>query len=256
VVPALICGLFVLLPFFIRNIILSGYLLYPFPSINLFSFDWKVPLDRVIGEQMSVLAWGRFPRLDAAKVLAMPLDEWLPKWFAAQTANRRLMLGAALLSPLLALPGLRLTRRYWLGWLTFFIGTLFWLLSAPDFRFGQGFLIGTILLALAPWASAFLQRFALPPARVTQTISVLVSLYLGLALATSFESRTFANRILLPQPYDHVPTQTCDLANSQVFCAKAYNACSYDAFPCVPSPRPKVEMRNPDSLRDGFRTVP
>lgn len=256
VIPALICGAFVLTPFLVRNIILSGYLLYPVPTIDLFSFDWKVPLDRVTGEQMSVLAWGRFPRLDAAKVLAMPLEEWLPKWFAAQTANRRLILNAALLSAFLALPGLWLTRRYWLGWLAFFLGTLFWLLSAPDFRFGQGFLIGTILLALAPWAAAFLQRFALPPARVTWTVSVLVSLYLGFALVTSFDGRTFASRVLLPLPYDRVSTQTCNLVNGQVFCAKAYNACSYDAFPCVPSPRPKVELRNPNLLRDGFRTVP
>lgn len=249
-------GALVLVPFVARNIILSGYLLYPVPSLDLFSFDWKVPLERVRGEQMSVLAWGRLPRLDAEQVLAMPLNEWLPKWFTAQTINRRLIVGAALLSPLLALPGLRLTQRYWLGWLAFFLGTLFWLFSAPDFRFGQGFLIGTILLALVPWVSALLQRFSFHPARISWTVSILVSLYLGLALTTSFESRTITSRVLLPLPYDHVPTQTCDLANGQVFCAKQYNSCGYDAFPCVPSPRPRVELRNPGSLSDGFRTVP
>ena len=43
---------------------------------------------------------------------------------------------------------------------------------------------------------------------------------------------------------------------SKVFCAKAYDACSYEAFPCVPSPRFWVEMRNTATLRDGFKAAP
>ena len=255
---ASVCGALVLLPFLARNVILSGYLLYPFPAIDLFRglFDWQVPLARATEERESILAWGRFPRLDAAQVLAMPLNEWLPKWFTTQTLNRRVILGTALLSPLLALPGLWLTKYYWLGWLSFFAGALFWLFSAPDFRFGQGFLIGTILLALAPWLSALFQRTTFSSVKVSTIVSLFTAAYLGLALATSFESRTFANRILLPAPYDRVPTQSCDLANGKVFCAKAYDACSYDAFPCIPSPRPWVELRDASNLRDGFRVVP
>jgi hypothetical protein len=254
-----ICATLVVFPFVARNVILSGYLLYPFPSIDLFrgnAVDWKVSLERVIAERESILAWGRFPRLEAARVLAMPLGEWLPKWLAAQTLNRRLILAAALLSPLAALPGLRLTRRYWLGWLVFFAGTLFWLFSAPDFRFGYGFLIGTILLALAPWLALLLKYIPVSPAKVSALISLAIAAYLTLALVTSFEARTFAGRLLLPADYDRVPTQSCALANGTVSCAKAYDACSYNAFPCVPSPRPKVELRNPPDLRDGFRAAP
>ncbi len=252
---SIICAALVIFPFLARNVILSGYLLYPVPATGLFSFDWRVPLERAIGEQMSVLAWGRFPRLDAGRVLAMPLSEWLPKWFKAQTPNRRLIVEAALLSPLLALPGLRLTKRFWLGWLTFFIGTLFWLFSAPDFRFGQGFLVGTILLALTPWLAALLQRTRFSSVKVSATASLLIAAYLALALTTSFESRTFLNRLLLPAPYDHVATQSCDLANGKIFCAKGFDECSYDAFPCIPSPRPWVALRDPNDFRAGFKTV-
>jgi hypothetical protein len=186
----------------------------------------------------------------------MPLREWLPKWLAAQTLNRRLILAAALFSPLAALPGLRLARRYWLGWLAFLAGTLFWLLSAPDFRFVYGFLIGTILLALAPWLAWLLKRIPVSPAKVSAVISLAMAAYLAFALVASFEARDFASRLLLPADYDRVPTQSCALANGTVFCAKAYDACSYNAFPCVPSPRPWVELRNAPGLRDGFRAAP
>jgi hypothetical protein len=79
--------------------------------------------------------------------------------------------------------------------------------------------------------------------------------WLVLILLSSFEARTFAGRLLLPADYDRVPTQACALANGTVFCAKAYNACSYDAFPCIPAPRPWVKLRGPN-LRDGFRAMP
>jgi len=159
------------------------------------------------------------------------------------------------LAPLAALPRPHITRRYWLGWLVFYIGTLYWLLSAPDFRFGYGFLISTILLALTPWIAQLLKRIPLPPARVSTTIALLVTAYLGITLYTSFEARTFTTRLLLPAPYDHSAVQPCPLVNGTVFCAKAYNECAYDAFPCIPSPRPNVALRGP-GLGDGFRTLP
>jgi len=255
---SVICAALVILPFLARNLVLSGYLLYPLPLIDIFSFDWKVPLRRVLDDRAAILAWGRFPRMDAVQVLAMPFGEWFPRWLADQTPNRSLMLFAALSSPVAAIPALwakRLERRIWLAWLVFLAGTIFWLLSAPDFRFGYGFLVGTILLGIAPWLAALLDHLAFQPARVAGLFLVVLLVYLGFVLAISFETRTFADRLLLPADYDHVSTQTCDLANGTISCAKAYNACSYAAFPCVPSPRPNVALRG-GSLGDGFRTLP
>lgn len=265
--PAL-CVALVLTPFLARNVVLSGYLLYPFPSIDLFPsslLDWKIPLDRALDEQAAVMAWGRFPRVDAAQVLAMPFGEWFPRWLSDQTTNRQWIFWGALLSPLAAVPALWLARRSqaeWrssgmiaLGWLAFYAGTLFWLFSAPDFRFGYGFLIATIGLALAPWLAALLKRTIFRPSRVSAVMALMVIAYLAMAFYSSFEAQTFPSRLLLPAPYDRVATQRCELANGIVFCAKAYQACGYESFPCIPSPRPKVEIRGP-GLGDGFRTLP
>lgn len=41
-------GLFLCIPWLIRNVILSGYLVYPVYQIDLFSFDWKLPKDVAI----------------------------------------------------------------------------------------------------------------------------------------------------------------------------------------------------------------
>jgi hypothetical protein len=249
---------FVLLPFLVRNMILSGYLLYPFPVIDLFSFDWKVPAERAVSERISILSWAHFPRMDPAQVLAMPFGQWFPQWLEDQTINRRIMLFTALLSPLMAAPGAIFkiaSRHHWFGWLVFYLGVLFWLFTAPDFRFVYGFIIPTILLAFIPWLRLALSRLQFSLVPVSHILSVSVLAYLLFAWAASFEARTFADRLLLPADYDRVSTQACALKNSMAFCAKAYHACSYDSFPCIPGPRPWVELRS-STLRDGFRSTP
>jgi hypothetical protein len=249
---------FVLLPFLVRNMILSGYLLYPFPVIDLFSFDWKVPAERALSERMGILSWARFPRMDPAQVLAMPFGQWFPQWLEDQTVNRRIMLFTALLSPLMAVPAMILkaaSSRHWFGWLVFYFGVLFWLSNAPDFRFVYGFIIPAILLALIPWLGLVLNRLQLSPLPVSRILSVSVLAYLLFTWAASFEARTFTDRLVLPADYDRVSTQVCALKNSTVFCAKAFNACSYDSFPCIPGSRPWVELRG-QTLRDGFRSTP
>jgi len=40
---SLILGLIIMTPFIIRNYYLSGYLAYPFPAVDIFNVDWKIP---------------------------------------------------------------------------------------------------------------------------------------------------------------------------------------------------------------------
>ena len=254
--PAL--SAFVLLPFLARNLILSGYLVYPFPAIDLFSFDWKVPAGRALQERLSILAWGRLPRVNSADVLAMPVSKWLPLWLGKQTLNRKIMLFVSLLSVLGILP--LVWRRHIsgllaAGWLVTYIGSWFWLLSAPDFRFGVGFLIPAGLLALLPWLLTGLSSFKRAGALFPRVTLLLMGIFLALTLFNSLEIRSLPARLLLPADYPRVATQPCDLANGSVFCAKNLDACSYQDFPCIPAPRPWVQMRGPQ-LQDGFRTLP
>lgn len=37
----LLCGCVVLAPWLVRNVLISGWLIYPFAAIDLFSVDWK-----------------------------------------------------------------------------------------------------------------------------------------------------------------------------------------------------------------------
>lgn len=251
------CGVIIFLPFILRNIILSGYLVYPFPALDLFSVDWKVPFSRAEEERLSILAWARRPNQDSEQVLALKFTEWFPAWWADQTANRKGILAAGLFSVFTTVPGwwvnryLRMPRAVWL---VMYFGTLFWLVSAPDFRFGYGFLVATILLAGLPWVMFILERVKPVAFAIPGVLYVSLVIFLVFTLIRSVDMKTLPDRIILPTDYDHVPTETCNLANGKVQCAKAYNACSYFEFPCIPNPRPHVELRG-KTLEEGFRTI-
>lgn len=47
----------ILIPWFVRSYFLSGYLIYPYPAINIFSPDWKIPLDLVKQEGVIIQNW-------------------------------------------------------------------------------------------------------------------------------------------------------------------------------------------------------
>jgi hypothetical protein len=249
------CGLAIVLPFLARNVILSGYLVYPYPALDLFSFDWKISFNRAISDQYAVIAWGR--RIAGDEVTSVPFSAWFPHWLSLQTFNRRVILYLALFTPLVALAARFQPRKAWLGWLGMFAGVLYWLFSAPDFRFGYGFLIAALGLALVPALAALLKRIPLSTKLISSAISLLTIGFLLLTLAASFEVQTFASRWLLPADYDHVPTQPCLEAND-IFCSRTvneYNECSYFDFPCVPSIRSYIEMRG-ETWREGFRPNP
>jgi len=74
-----IISLAILIPWLIRNVIVSGYLVFPFYQIDLFSFDWKVPQEVAIKEKEYISGIGyyffrialRYPHMSQRDPLAI-----------------------------------------------------------------------------------------------------------------------------------------------------------------------------------------
>ncbi len=261
----LILPAIILLPWLARNLILSGYWIYPFPLVAGLSpaWDWKIPLDYVVNEERVITAWARIPRADASFVLGLPLQSWMGEWFENLTMNRRLIVLAAIFSPLMFVAAYLMYLRkksrsgdFILIYSAAYCGLAFWLFKAPDIRFGYGILISVLLLAAAPLITFFLDKL---PSQKTITFSAitLLILFQGVVLARSFDSNTFTSRLVLPVNYVNPPSAPCSIHGYTLMCAEYYNSCGYDPFPCIPpgSVDTQVERRGP-SLRDGFRHIP
>ena len=51
------------------------------PSIDLFNFDWKVPVENAQLTKDWVYSWGRIPFKDCKEVLAFSFNEWFGVWW-------------------------------------------------------------------------------------------------------------------------------------------------------------------------------
>jgi hypothetical protein len=244
-------------PWVMRGVILSGYLVFPVSRIDLFAFDWKVSAEQAEAARNGIVGFARLPGRDWQSALSMPFSQWVPVWIGNLTFNQRSIFILALILPLITLVSGAVARisysgRYWVGMCILYSGVLFWFLSAPDIRFGYGFLGGVCVYACAPLLDFVIRKFDSRKRVAVGLIVPVLILFQGYNLLHSMDLSTLRGRILLPLDYSKSRAEACDIKNATVFCRVTGGQCNYDAFPCIPSPRPDVEMRG-STFRDGFR---
>lgn len=155
-------GLLIVVPWCTRTVILSGYLIFPLPLFDFFSYDWKIPMEYVIEQKEFIQSFARYPNnVDIHSVLAMPISEWLPIWWNSDMqyynpiANKIFTFLTLISIPIGIF--LAATRKksnnniLILVWLACLIGIVVWFFNAPDFRFIYSLILTqvfTILLLL------------------------------------------------------------------------------------------------------------
>lgn len=141
-------GLLVLAPWLVRNVLISGWLIYPFPALDLFDVKWKIPYESAVYEMALVRGWARIQTSKVFDTMEMTFSQWFPIWFRALPLRYRLLMylnGLAVIYE-----GLQALYHFWkkktepfrfgLLKISVLAGILYWVLSAPDVRFAWGFL--------------------------------------------------------------------------------------------------------------------
>ncbi len=80
VIFGVLTSIIITIPYLIRNVIISGWLIYPFTGINLFNVPWKVTKGQAQYDAKEIMVYGR----GYTNVLEYdkPITEWFPAWFA------------------------------------------------------------------------------------------------------------------------------------------------------------------------------
>lgn len=141
----LFLGVITALPYFIRNVIISGWLVYPFTQIDLFEVPWKIPKGLADYDAREIQVWGR-GYTDVTQ-FDRSVFEWLPDWFRALAGSDKLLVLVAGSSvAILIVYGLVLLwkrttvpARQWqllLVQMTVAGSFLFWLGTSPLIRYG------------------------------------------------------------------------------------------------------------------------
>jgi hypothetical protein len=128
-----------LAPWIIRGIVQTGYIFWPLPGIDVFSFDWKIPIEYVKREILWIKSWpyGITPDVFIRENTIYWLYRWLEdRWVALLfTAVLVGIFYLKLMSSQMLLP---LSKRLTALHLLLSAALLYWLFNAPDIRFGFG----------------------------------------------------------------------------------------------------------------------
>ncbi len=256
-----IAGLLIIAPWLIRNVILSGWLLYPFAGINLFHFAWQVPIGKVLEEKNAVVGWARIPGEHYLDAIKMTFSEWVPIWWQRVVFINRIIIAAAFLAPLIILLKLFIKKTkpdiFPLAIVfTSLSGTVFWFSTAPDFRFGIAFII---ILALSPLL--YFDFNWIPKQKTARYLSAIIILLFAYFVFQNKEQLIdFDNKISSVIVYpkklkmpDDINFDSYNYNGVVFYSPTSGDRCFDHCIPCSPGKPQFIEMRG-KNLQNGFRS--
>lgn len=259
----LLLGILTVFPWMARTVVISGYLLYPFPQLDIFSFDWKIPAQKAMLDAAEIKVWGR-ALYDTARIHA-GAGEWFGNWFeTVLTGTEKVIILAdfASLALLVLLTILdcrkkRLSDEHLLMWAVAF-SYFFWQFSAPLPRYGYAYML---LMVVIPWGFLLLrlwEKTAHPKAMGILTKFVYMS---GMAFVAAkivivarygvqLTGQGNTSCLFWQQPYGTYEVQTHEIQGITFYYPVTGDRVGYEPFPSSTA-KPDVIFRG-ESLKDGF----
>ncbi len=246
-------GLIVAVPWLTRNVIITGWLFYPMPYIDLFHFDWKMTDMSVIYVDMAgIETWGKASNeigIDAT------VAQWFPVWFGRLfTMQKLIVLGDMLACVVVVVwTGIVFLKKQWekldiLLVLTMLVVCyLFWQFSAPLVRYGYAY----ILLLLTITFGYILRDW-----KVTKLLYIFLIIYGVYKLYVGFDyimSCASWPGYIWQETYDVPEVETREVDGVTFYCPLNGAHPGYYVFPAANHEALDViELRGED-LKDGFR---
>ncbi|MBP6323500.1 MAG: hypothetical protein KA322_00580 [Chitinophagales bacterium] len=125
----------------VRNVILTGYLVFPFDKIDIFNPDWKGLLYDVIRQKDRIHDFGfNLYRANRIDVTGMPYFQKVYIWFTNNTEYYdRFLISCDILSILLIIINRKkFNASHLMIFAVLYVCIIFWFLQAPDPRFAYG----------------------------------------------------------------------------------------------------------------------
>lgn len=280
-------GILTAAPYLIRNVILSGWLVYPFTFLDLFSADWKIPEGIAAYDAKEIQVWGRgysdVTRYDIS------IAEWMPDWFRGLGGMDKLFVFAALVSVICFFvrllwyladflhkkkgdcgkesrqekkDTLLLDKLLLEGVLS--LCFLFWLFSSPLIRYGcvyayllPAVVLGDIVTEFLHTENGF-RRGRLLNAEKRKKLETACIVVIGLFLlykAAAFGRELGSSYVndywICQKDYENFETRSYVMEGITFYCPVTGDQVGYESFPSSPT-EAKITLRG-DGLEDGFR---
>lgn len=250
-------GTIAIFPYLARNVILSGWLVYPFSGLDFFSVDWKIPIGEVQYDAEEIKVYAKGMRDVALK--NTPLKVWLPDWFEGLKGLEKLWVlsSAASLIAGAVWSCWKLIRKEKEAYGIIFLetvlmaGYLFWQLGTPLVRYGY------IYILAFPFLTAGIFFLSLPDKRnlswkVTAALLLLLAAYKGKNLVQDMKRFVHLDYWVWQQDYQAGEADSYELGGVTIYVPLESGQIGYEYFPSSPYVREDIELRD-GTLEGGFR---
>ncbi len=265
-----IIGIAIYVPWLCRNIILSGYLLYPVPFIDIFNADWKAPKSVLLLDYIYIKRLPINFDDDLVRIKPQPFPYWIIPWMQKQTTNGFLgelsILLMAICSPfywlIIRLGKIKIYRSALLVWAIIYTCVIIWLINVPEYRFGIVFISFAVIMPFLYAAQAVQSKIS-----ARRHIIVLLMLqsawYIYAAPGKkNIQQFSFSHFLVYPLKdkqyyYDNdTATFKYTLLNSgiRLYHEDSAHNCINANLPCMIYKYGTIEMRGA-TMADGFKNV-
>ena len=236
-------------PYMARNVMISGWPLYPSTTPGFFVVPWQLPRDLADGDAAGVRAYAQEVPAPAPGASAASLTEWFPHWFFTQSMISRILIIADLLIAAglavtlirILITGLRGRKRADAGGAEVFLLTvlsasfLFWLLASPLIRYGFFFVWTPPVLLCGLAVRRFVSRCSEKQIRVlTGLLALLLFVFLvykGFRLIMTDRTLMQAPRLVTQQPYETYSVEPYEVDGVTFYAPVDGDRTGYDGFP-------------------------
>lgn len=247
-----VISLAIVIPYLIRNYILSGYLFYPSTFLNIFSPSWKYPEYLAKIDSDYIIAYGRgYNSFEAA---SLPINVWIKTWIHSLSKTEMLLSVACIIS-IFALPFSIINQKAFKTIhfieISVLISLLFWFFSAPLVRYGQGFLIVFPTLLLGDF---FCLTFNKSKKTYTIVFSVCLVLFISYKVigTVKYISGNFLQPYYINQlDYGNYEVNENQIGDNVIYTPLSGDRTGYYAFPSTPHLTEDVTLAG-KNIKDGF----
>lgn len=250
-------AILIVLPFLVRNVILSGYLVYPYAGIDLFHVDWKMLKGDLESDRLLIKIFGR--GFQSEQDYDDSMFGWIPHWFSKQELRYQILTLAGVVCTVILLCWLfryirekKLREAVFTG--TVLISLMFWFIAAPLPRYGAVYLMIVTAIAVGgicgKLSTGGMKRLVSAGVILVMTPLLLLYVYVAkLATPSDIERLDW----LRQTEYRDWPASQYSVDGAMIWVPDEGDRIGYSAFPSAPL-KEKLDglhLRG-DSLKEGF----
>ncbi len=256
-------GLAILTPWLIRNVIISGYLVYPWAGLDLFHPDWKMDPAVLAGDSEDIRMFAR--GLRSAAEYDNSLVGWVPRWFLSQSVGDRIVLLAGLICiPVVLYLLIRCFREKEYGLTALLtsgaVNLVFWFFSAPHMRYGGPYIYVLVVMTLGTFLGRVDGSIQPPVKTVFQKLLRVAAMAVTAVFLIQYgwkftEISEMESKALVRQPdYLAWPATQYPVDNVHIWMPDEGDLIGYFAFPATSQGGQLEVLRlRGESFEEGFR---